>query len=61
MELVIFKIFIYSYFREKGREGEKEGEKLRCERETWISCLSLVPNRDQTHNLGLCPDQELNQ
>ena len=28
---------------ERGREGEREGEKDQCERETWISCLSHAP------------------
>ena len=31
-------------FRERGREGEREGEKHPCERETSISCLSHTPN-----------------
>ena len=38
------KNFIYLFiFREKGREGEREGEKHRRERGTWISCCSWAP------------------
>ena len=29
-------------FRKRGREGEREGEKHRCERETSINCLSCT-------------------
>ena len=40
-------IFISFYFftdsRKRGREGEREGEKHRCERETLIGCLLHVP------------------
>ena len=31
------------YFREEGREGEREGVKHQCERETLISCLPHAP------------------
>ena len=37
--------FIY-LFSESRREGEKEGEKHQCVRETWIGCLFLL------HDLG---------
>ena len=48
-------------FREKGRKGEKQGEKHTCERETPIHCLSHTPQlRTKPCNLGTCPDQELN-
>ena len=30
-------------FGERGREGDKKGEKHQCERETLIGCLSHVP------------------
>ena len=35
--------FTYLLFRERGREGEKEGEKQQCVRDTLISCLSHAP------------------
>ena len=58
------KIFI---FRVWGREGEREGKKYRCERETLIGCLSCAPKpetwprtqacalaRNRTGDLSLC-------
>ena len=40
------KDFIYLFvFRERGREGEREGEKHQCVRETSISCLFYAPNQ----------------
>ena len=61
--LFFFKCYLF-IFRERGREGEREGEKHWCERETSVSCLLSDPwslTRDWTHNLGMCPDQESNQ
>ena len=40
--VVVFKHFI---FREKGKEGEREGEKHQCVRGTSMSCLSCAPNQ----------------
>ena len=34
---------MYLFFRDRGREEERKGEKQRCERETSISCLLHVP------------------
>ena len=56
-------VFIYLFVSftdssERGREGERDGEKYRCDRETLISCLLQVPNRDGTPNLGMWPDQD---
>ena len=31
-------------FRERGREGEREGEKHGCVRQTSFDCLSHVPD-----------------
>ena len=39
----VFLDFIY-LFLEKGREGEREGEKQRCVRETSIGCLWHTPD-----------------
>ena len=46
---------------ERGQEERAEREKYQYERETSIG-LPLVHalTRDQTHNLGMCSDQELN-
>ena len=37
-------LFFIVYFRERGREGEREGEKHWCERETSIGCLLYAPD-----------------
>ena len=47
-------------FRERRREGESEGEKHQCERETPIGYLSYTLTWDLTHNLDMCRDWELN-
>ena len=50
------KRFYLFIFRERGREGERKGEKHQCE-----SHLSYSPTRDLACNLGMCPDWESNQ
>ena len=49
-------------FRERGGEGERERERERetSMRETSIMHLLHAPYWDQTHNLGMRPDWELN-
>ena len=40
-------IFIFNFCRQREREGEREGEKHQCVRETsisWMGCLSHTPN-----------------
>ena len=50
------KDFIYLFiFRERGREGERGGEKHQC-----VVGSSTPPARDMAHNLGMCPDWESN-
>ena len=51
-----FKIFYLFIFRERGREGEREGEK---QQSVVASCVP--PTGDLACNLGLCPDWESNQ
>ena len=46
-------------FKERGREGQKQGKKHQCTRETSISCHSHAPNL--VHNPGMCPERESNQ
>ena len=48
-----FYLFI---FREKGRQGEKEGEKHQC-----VVASCMPPMGDLAHNPGMCPDWESNQ
>ncbi|KAF6075115.1 hypothetical protein HJG60_009512 [Phyllostomus discolor] len=53
--LFFLKIFILSIFRERGREGESEGEKHQL-------VASHTPrNGDLARNPGVCPDQKLNR
>ena len=42
-------------FREKGREGGREGEKHQC-----VVASSTPPARDLACNPGMCPDWESN-
>ena len=41
---------------ERGREGEREREKLQC-----VVASPMPPTRDLAHNPGMFPDWELNQ
>ena len=41
--VIIFKDFIYLLVRERGREGEREGEKDQCARHTSVCCFSHAP------------------
>ena len=51
--LLRFYLFI---FRERGREGEREGEKHQC-----VVASRAPPTGDLAHNPGMCPDCESNQ
>ena len=42
-------------FRERGREGEREGEKQQC-----VVASCSLPTGDLTCNAGMCPDWESN-
>ena len=50
-----FKDFIY-LFLERGREGEREGEKHQC-----VVASHTPPTGGLAHNLDKCPHWELNQ
>ena len=55
--LFIFFNFIYLFiFRERGREGEREGEKHQC-----VVASRALPTGGLAHNPGMCPDWESNQ
>ena len=43
------------FIRERGRKGEREGEKHQC-----VVAPHVPPNGDLAHNPGMCPDWELN-
>ena len=51
-----FKGFIYLFFRERVREGEREGEKHQC-----VVAPQKPPTGDLPCNPGMYPDWELNQ
>ena len=48
-----FYLFI---FRERGREGEREGEKHQS-----VVASHRPPTGDLAHNPGMCPDWKFNQ
>ena len=50
------KVFIYLFFREGGREKEREREKHQC-----VVASHMAPTGDLAHNPGICPDGESNQ
>ena len=52
----IFKDFILFIFRERGREGEREGEKHQC-----VVASHAPPTEGLAQNPGMCPDRESNQ
>ena len=53
--LGFFKIFYLFIFRERGREGEREGEKHQC-----VVASHVAPTGELAHNPGMCPDWESN-
>ena len=61
--LIYFKEFYLFLFLERGeREGEIEGGKRWCKKETLISCLLNAPwLGTEPDNQCMCPDWELNQ
>ena len=50
-----FKGFIYLFLRERGRQGEREGEKHQC-----VVASQGPTTGDLAHNPGMCPDWESN-
>ena len=58
---VFFKIFVkkdlhlFIFFREMGREREREGEKHQC-----VVAPHMPPTGDLAHNAGMYPDWESN-
>ena len=56
MKNLFFQRFYLFIFRERGREGEREGEKHQC-----VVASHSLTTRDLAYNPGLCPDWELNQ
>ena len=52
----LLKVLFVFIFRERGREGEREGEKHQC-----VVASCMPPTGDLARNPGMCPDWELNQ
>ena len=50
---IILKRFYLLIFRERGREGEREGEKHQC-----AVASPMPPTGDLAHKPGMCPDWE---
>ena len=55
--LLSFKNTLFIYFRQRGREGERDGEK----HHVWLPLVCPLLGTDLTRNPGMCPDWELNQ
>ena len=53
--LNFFKRFYLFIFRERGREGDREGEKHQC-----VVATHMAPTGDLACNPGMCPDWKLN-
>ena len=53
--LLYFKKKIIYLFLERGREGDKEGEKHPC-----VVASCMPPTQDLARNPGMCPDWESN-
>ena len=45
----------FIHFRQRGREGEREGQKHQC-----VVASHMPPTGDLAHNPGMCPDWESN-
>ena len=50
-----FLIYLFFIFRERGREGERDGKKHQC-----VGASCVPPTGDPACNPGMCPDWELN-
>ena len=50
------RFYLFIYFRERGREGEREGEKHQC-----VVASCMPPTGDLARNPGMCPDWESNR
>ena len=53
------KDFLNLFFRQRGRETEREGEKYWCEKH-WSVASHTTPSKDLACNPGMCPDWESN-
>ena len=56
LHFCFFKGLIYLFFRQRGREGERGGEKHQC-----VIASCTPPTGDLAQNPSMCPDWESNQ
>ena len=56
MSFSFFLRFYLFIFRQRGREGEREGEKHQC-----VVASHVPPTGDLAYDPGMCPDWESNQ
>ena len=55
LSFLLLKKILFTFFLERRREGEREGEKHQC-----VVAFHALPTGDLAGNLGVCPDWELN-
>ena len=61
MTSAYFSIFLINLFLERGKRREKErGRNINVREKHPTIASRMPPTGDQTHNLGTCPDRELN-
>ena len=55
----IFQDFIYHFFRERGREGERQGENINAQKIHQSAASYTPPAGDLASNPGMRPDWEI--
>ena len=55
-KIVLIYIFYLFIVRERGKEGERDGEKRQC-----VVASLMLPTGDLDSNPGMCPEWESNQ
>ena len=58
-DIIFFRLFIYLFFRERGKEAGSEGENHMWEIHRLVSSFT-PPTGDLAYNSGMCPDQKWN-
>ena len=60
LPVFFFLIFYLFIFRQRGRGGEREGEKHEEEKHQCVVASHAPPTGDLAHNPGMCPNWESN-
>ena len=58
--IIFFKKILFIYFRERGRDGERE-RNIDVQKKYQLVASCTPPTGNQAHNPGMCPDWESNQ